>query len=368
MPDVLIVADTIRSPELRHEIPVAIGDPFVYVEKDGARHAFVSSLELPRLEHLDGLAVQPFEALGIDELIEARLEWDELLQELSLRACRAIGLSVAVVPFGFPLAVAEHLRAGAVEVRPEPELFRDRRRSKSPVELEGICRAQRAAERAMDAVREGLRGGPGITCEHLQGRVLDVFAAERVLAEEVPIVAHGAQSAIGHEEGHGPIAEGEPVVVDLFPRDAASGCFADMTRTFCVGEPPAELVEYHRLAREALERSVESVRPGVTGAELHRLACDVFEASGYPTQLTKQPGEPLDEGFNHSLGHGVGLEVHETPYLHRIGVEPLVPGDVIAIEPGLYRPSFGGCRLEDLVLVTDDGCKVLTDFPYDLAP
>ena len=81
---------------------------------------------------------------------------------------------------------------------------------------------------------------------------------------------------------------------------------------------------------------------------------------------TRRRARCCRDGFFHATGHGVGLEVHERPGLGRIGSEPLVSGDVIAIEPGLYRHGFGGARLEDLLLVTDDGCEVLTDFPYDL--
>ena len=135
--------------------------------------------------------------------------------------------------------------------------------------------------------------------------------------------------------------------------------------TFVVGEPSDELREWHRLCKEGLDRALGAIRPGVAGAELHRLVCDLFHEHGYPTQLSKQPGEVLVDGFFHSLGHGVGLEVHEAPALGRSG-EELVTGDVVAVEPGLYRSGYGGCRLEDLVLVTEDGCENLTDFPYDL--
>ena len=95
--------------------------------------------------------------------------------------------------------------------------------------------------------------------------------------------------------------------------------------------------------------------------------CDVFHEAGYPTQLSKQEGEVLDRGFYHGLGHGVGLEVHEPPWLSR---DPgtVEVGDVITLEPGLYEPDFGGCRLEDLVLVTADGNENLTQYPYDLTP
>jgi Xaa-Pro aminopeptidase len=105
----------------------------------------------------------------------------------------------------------------------------------------------------------------------------------------------------------------------------------------------------------------------VNGRALFDITCDVFEQAGFPTQRTKGAGEVLRDGFFHSLGHGVGLEVHELPALGRVG-DDLVPGDVIALEPGLYRSGFGGVRLEDIAIVTDDGIDVVTDYPYDLRP
>ena len=103
----------------------------------------------------------------------------------------------------------------------------------------------------------------------------------------------------------------------------------------------------------------------MNGGDVHRLVSELFAEHGFPTQLTKAEGEVLRDGFYHGLGHGVGLEVHESPRLGMIG-EELVAGDVITIEPGLYRNGFGGVRVEDLLLVTDDGYELLTDCPYDL--
>ena len=120
------------------------------------------------------------------------------------------------------------------------------------------------------------------------------------------IVSHGEQTAIGHEPGHGPISSGEAVIADLYPQDPVSGCYADMTRTFCMGEPPEELVRYHGLVKEALDLAVDAIRPGITGKELHRMTCELFQEHGFPTQLTKDPDKPLEDGFFHSLGHGVG--------------------------------------------------------------
>jgi Xaa-Pro aminopeptidase len=366
VPDLLIYGDTIRSPELRHEVPVPIPDAFVYAEKDGARYVFVGSLEVPRIEVLDGILTVPLEELGIDELYSRGLPWYEAERELVLRACRKIGVDDAVTPRRFPLDAADHLRANGISLEAQGELFDERRRVKNASELAGIRRAQAAAQSAMGKIRDRLGEGGDVTCEELQAVALRSFSQDGVIAPDMVIVSHGEQTAIGHEPGHGPVSEGEPVIADLYPQDPVSGCYADMTRTFCLGEPPEELVRYHGLVKEALDRVVEAVRPGITGKELHRMACELFQEHGLPTQLTKDPSKPLEDGFFHSLGHGVGLEVHELPSLGRLGTE-LLAGDVLAVEPGLYRKGFGGCRLEDLVLVTDDGAEVLTDFPYDLS-
>jgi Xaa-Pro aminopeptidase len=365
VPDVLIFADTIRSPELRHEVPVAIPDAFIYAEKNGSRYVFVGSLEIPRIEQIDGLKTVPLEELDIDELYSRGLPWYEAERELVLRACRKIGVEEAITPREFPLDAADHLRANGITLRSQGEVFDERRRVKNESELAGIKRAQAAAQNAMGKIRDRLREGD-TSCEELQTIALGSFSDDGVIAPDMLIVSHGEQTAVGHESGHGPIADGEPVVADLYPQDPASGCYADMTRTFCLGEPPEELVRYHALVQEALDRTYEAIRPGVRGSELHQLVCELFQEHGFPTQLTKDPSKPLEDGFFHSLGHGVGLEVHEQPGLGRTGVE-LVAGDVLAVEPGLYRKGFGGCRLEDLVLVTDDGYEVLTEFPYELA-
>jgi Xaa-Pro aminopeptidase len=376
--DVLIYGDTIRFPELRHELPIAVPDPFLYVEAGGRKHAVISSMEIPRLEEAGGIECHPHEEFGLDELIASGLKREEIYDEISVRAVQALGVTSAVVPYFFPLAVADRLRAEGVELSVDQELFQQRRRVKSAAELEGIRRAQRAAEAGMGAARDLLRraeasdgiatlDGEPLTSERLKAAISAAFTEHGCTADEF-VVSHGAQAAVGHHMGSGPIRVGEPVVIDLWPRDNESACYAVMTRTFCVGEPSEELREWHRHVKEALDRTRALLRPGIAGRAVYDASCDVFEQAGYPTQRTKTPGEPLMDGYFHSLGHGVGLEVHEEPGLGMTGQDELVAGDVVTLEPGLYRQGAGGCRLEDLLLVTDGGAETLTDFPYDLEP
>jgi len=375
--DVLIYADTVRSAEMRHEVPISIGDAFLYVEHDGERHLVISALEAPRLQEL-GFEIHPYEEFGADELRRSGMSWLEIDDEITTRAVAALGIERALVPGTFPLLLADKLRARGVDVVPDQTFFVERRRVKSEAELAGIRRAQAAAEAGMTAACDLLRraeqngnglqvDGEALTSERIKSAIAQAFLANGASSGDF-IVSHGSQSAIGHHMGSGQIEAGEPVVIDLWPRDNASACCADMTRTFVVGDVPDELAEWHRLCKEALDRALRDLRPGVTGRSVYDGSCEIFEAAGYPTQRTKREGEPLEEGFFHSLGHGVGLEVHELPVLGIVGHEELKRGEVFAVEPGLYRPGFGGCRLEDLMVVTDDGAEKLTSFPYDLTP
>jgi Xaa-Pro aminopeptidase len=365
--NLLLYAAPDASPDLFHAIPEGIIDPFLYAEVNGRRAAAISVLDADKVRALGIEVIDPYE-LGADELLDSGISRHEVDLELALRACRRLGVEQAVVPSEFPLGVADHLRAGGVELAVDPEAFVERRRAKTGAQLEGIRRAQAAADAAM-AVGAGLLHElrSGLTSEDVREAMQAVCDERECDLPDDVIVAHGAQSALGHEVGHGTIPAGEPVVVDIWPRDRASRCWSDMTRTFVAGgvEPDPELAEYWRLTRESLERVFPEVRAGADCQQLYGLSCEPFEAAGYTTQRTKAPGTTLDEGYYHGLGHGVGLEVHERPGLSR-SPDMLLAGDVITLEPGCYRKGFGGCRLEDLVLVTEDGAERLTNFPYDL--
>ncbi|MEA2455621.1 MAG: Xaa-Pro aminopeptidase [Thermoleophilaceae bacterium] len=362
-------------------MPLGIVDPLSYFELNGRRVAIVSSMEAGRIEEVaPGVEViDPYE-LGLDELVERGMRWDELEPELCLRAAQRLGARRLVVPGELPVAVADRLRAEDIELIPDEREFIRRRRSKSAPEIAGVRRAQAAADAGIAAAAELLRNteardgvlhldGEPLTAEAVRRRIREVCAEGGAPTDEDIIVAPGPAGATGHESGSGPLEAGVPIIIDIWPRDEQSGCFADMTRTFVAGgTPAADVVAWHELCHDALERVYEALRPGVSGKDLFAIACDVFEAAGEPTQRTKPDGEVLHDGFFHSLGHGVGLQVHEEPSLGRSGTDGLVPGDVVAIEPGCYRRDYGGVRLEDIALVTDDGFERLASFPYALEP
>ena len=202
-------------------------------------------------------------------------------------------------------------------------------------------RDRKAADAAMAVAAELIRElRPGLTSEEIRHAMTEACDEHGCDLPDDVIVSHGAQAAVGHEEGHGEIGAGKPVVVDIWPRDKASRCWADMTRTFVAGggEPPEELARYWELTRASLGRVYPMVRAGADCQALYEASCEPYHEAGLPTQLNKEPGTVLEDGYFHGLGHGIGLELHERPHLGR-SPDTLRAGDVVTLEPCLLYTS-----------------------------
>jgi Xaa-Pro aminopeptidase len=372
----LIYADSIRDADIYLASGISVVDPFAYIETDGTRVILTSELEADAARRNSTATDVWVESdFGRRELIKQGMNPHESALEVVRRALDRLQLTDVLVPPSFPLDLADYLRAHGVTVSTDRAGYEMRRRVKDERALEGIRVAQRATEAAFVRVKEMLGastpGGEGLmldgeqlTSERVSAGIEDVLRAHGCEGEP-PLVGAGPTGANVHEHGSGPIRAHESVIVDIFPRHTASRFFADMTRTFCVGEAPEQLRHMHATVLEAVKRSTERIAAGVNGTAVWEAACDVFEANGYRTTRGLADGESLDEDFFHGLGHGVGIEVHEAPNLGLAG-DDLVSGDVVTIEPGVYRKGFGGVRLEDLAVVREGGCDVLTNFPYDL--
>jgi Xaa-Pro aminopeptidase len=157
--------------------------------------------------------------------------------------------------------------------------------------------------------------------------------------------------------------------MDIFPQHRETRYFADMTRTVSKGTPPDEIVRMYEVTRRAQDVGIAALGPGITGKAVHELVEDVIYEAGYETLRPghkRRPDDPITRGFIHGTGHGVGLEIHEAPGVGRAGTKPLAVGDVVTVEPGIYDPDIGGVRLEDMLVITEDGARNLTRAPREL--
>ncbi|MFB6299450.1 MAG: M24 family metallopeptidase [Halobacteriales archaeon] len=344
-------------------------DPYLTLYTPDALWLLVSGLEFNRArETSDADTVKRYANYDYIELRE-ELGQTEARRELVASFLGDADIDSVSVPKRFPVDTADGLRERGLTVEPESEeILSEIRASKTDEEIERINTAQSANEEAMAAAEEliaaatinddilVLNGDP-LTAERIKEKI-EVTLLRHGCALDETIVAGGKQGADPHERGHGPLPAHEPIVIDIFPQDKTSKYHADMTRTFLRGEPSEAVIDRFEHTNEALAAALDTIEPGVTGEAVHDAACTVYEDAGYPT-LRSDPD--TETGFIHSTGHGVGLEVHELPRLAP-GGEELEPGHVVTVEPGLYHPDHGGIRTEDLVIVTDDGYRNLTEY------
>ncbi|HEX9500876.1 MAG TPA: M24 family metallopeptidase, partial [Thermoanaerobaculia bacterium] len=242
------------------------------------------------------------------------------------------------------------------------------RKRKEAWEIETIASVGTRTEAVVDRVRRMLRQCV-VERDHLllQGEVLALGHLKQVVSSEISrlgmvedhetILSQGRDAGIPHSRGDAAavVRPSVPIVLDIFPSDRDSGYFFDLTRTFCVGPIPADLQRVHADVLAAFQLAAEEMRAGTKASTYQALICDFFEARGYAT--TRSNPQTL-EGYVHSLGHGVGLEVHEMPFfgLTPTNEDMIEVGDIVTIEPGLYFPDREiGVRIEDTLVVRDDG-------------
>lgn len=354
-------------------------DPVICLRAGGKSYLGVSSMEYGRAtKQARADEVLSFDELGIVDLAKELKSGGRALAAAAAGLLENIGAkdSPVAVPPDLGILYADELRARGLTVTPEAKLFADLRRSKTEEEVSYIEETQRAVEAACSHAVEILKEadvsgdrtlrwrGSTLTSQTLRAEI-DAELLRRGCAADGTITAGGPQAADPHDEGHGPLRAGESIIVDVFPASKESRYYADMTRTFVKGEPSEELRKMYDAVLESQEAALAMIGPGVKGRDVHAKVSEILHEKGYKTlQHDQKPGEPLQEGFIHGTGHGVGLEIHEAPRVSTAD-ETLVPGDVITIEPGLYDPKVGGIRIEDLVVVTEDGCRNLTDFPKE---
>lgn len=350
------------SPDMRYLTGFQVNDPLVYIKKRGEEGILV----VPQMEYDRALGECRCGVLtrGDAGFFEDLEEYKDGLSATASMICRLAGGDILLSP-DLPVALAKKIESFC-RTRIDGGTVSEMRSVKTRAEAENIRKIQKITEEAMDYAISLIKNadckngelyieGKPLTSGYIRGEIHCFFLRRDIFARDT-IVSCGKETAIPHCTGSGVILENEPVVIDIFPCDSKTGYHSDMTRTIVRGEPDPEIEAMYSCVKEAKRLAKERIAEGRTGKEIHEFVVDFFEENGYSSGK---------EGFIHSLGHGVGLAVHEQPALSPSGGE-LLKGNVVTVEPGLYYSRIGGVRLEDIGMITKTGFDCFTDYPEDI--
>lgn len=365
---------------LYHRIRFSVGDPAAFVEMPDAAGQRRSVLILRDIEMQRARKSASVDqvACPADFTPESGLSGDrETATAQAVAEClRRNFVDRVVADRSLPLIYVHEIQLAGIEVDYDPELGVIDRRRKDATEIEFLREAQQATEAAMemacrmvgqaDVDDNGtlIADGRPLTSERIR-QAIDFWFLERGYRNPAAIVAGGPAAADCHDIGSGELKTGQPVIIDIFPCNRKTGYNGDCTRTVVHGEISSQISQMHQAVVAAKQAAIDACRAGVTGEQVHAAVAAVMRAAGFAMGL---PGEDDPEtycGMTHGTGHGIGLDVHEPPLLDK-GGPVLLAGDALTIEPGLYSRAVGGVRVEDMVVVTDDGCENLNTLPEGL--
>ena len=350
---------------------IAIGiEGSIASQKDIKWHGLFSPLEVDRAKkgsgfhqvHLDSIWREKSEALG----------YPANLASTAAAFLKEHGVTKLTVPGQFPLMYADQLRTLGFQITAQQGSLFPQRAVKNDAEIKQLARAERLTKRSMmqaenflaacsigndSILRHPDDAKTKVKSKHVRAAI-ETFLISQGAMPAHTIVACGKEGADPHNMGSGFIRAHQSIIIDIFPRLLDSGYWGDMTRTYVKGKAPATLKKMYQTVREGQDIGLNSVAHGAHGSDIHHAILSHFDKQGFKTGI--KGGKQT--GFFHGTGHGVGLEIHESP---RISVRDdiLQSNQVVTVEPGLYYPNIGGIRLEDMVVVRDQGCENLTKHP-----
>lgn len=365
----LIYASSEESADMLYATKFAAPDAFLFLQQRGKRAIVLSDLEIDRGKK-QAIVDEVLSLSAIERPLEKRLKTKPTIEETIAHFLRQRRIRRAEVPADFPLGLAHQLAKRKITLNPVEGPFWSDREFKTAEEIKQIEQAIRITEIGLARGIEVLRAaeirpksrlrwaGQWLTSEILRGEIDSAI----VRAGGVPIntiVTGGEQACDPHERGSGPLLANSLIILDVFPRDAKTGYYGDLTRTLVRGRASENQRKLWHAVLDGQRYALENIRVGESGKMLQEKVAEMFTENGYRTEI--RDGRWV--GFFHGLGHGLGLEIHESP---RIARTDFKRGQVLTVEPGLYFPGLGGVRHEDDGVVAEKGFKVLSRFPKEL--
>jgi Xaa-Pro aminopeptidase len=365
----LIVATSEIDADILYATRFFAPDPFIYLEKNGKRTLVLSDLEIDRARKV-ATADEFVQFSKLERELQNGVKTPPSYEKVLAHFLKKRAVKSAIVPANFPLGYARELNRARINVRPTEGPFWPQRQSKTDEELRMMRHALRVTEAGMARgieVLKASRTGPGkklrwskqpLTSELLRAEI-DSAVLRAGGTPAGTIVAGGDQACDPHERGSGPLRANSLIIIDIFPRVAKTGYYGDLTRTVVKGRASEAQRKLWNTVDAGQALALRRIKAGVDGTTIHRAIQDLFASRGYKTGVEK--GRRV--GFFHGTGHGLGLEIHEYPRLQKVVLQAR---EVVTVEPGLYYPGLGGVRIEDVVVVTKSGHKMLSGFPKQL--
>ena len=365
----LIVAPSDTDADMLYATRIFIGDPFIFLQQNGKRTLVLSDLEIDRAKK-NAKADEFVMFSQLEHEVQGKAKKAPPYEKVVAHFLTKRGVKRAKVPANFPLGFANEIRRRGIALETSNGLFWPTREKKTAEEIRLLERALRITETGMKRGMEILKAstvgagkklkwsGKTLTSEILRAEIDSAI----LRAGGVPtntIVAGGDQACDPHERGFGPIQANSLIIFDIFPRDAQTGYWGDMTRTVVRGRASEQQRKLWGAVKAGQALALKRIKAGVDGMSIHQAITELFNDRGFPTEVRN--GRRV--GFFHGTGHGLGLEIHEYPRLQKV---VLKAGQCLTVEPGLYYPGIGGARIEDVVIVERDGCRILSKFPKQL--
>ena len=360
--NLLMIAPSERDANMLYVSGMFAEDALIYMRLNGRCHLVVADAELGRARK-EAPHCRILSATRIAQQLAGHGRKRVTLAHVAAAILRDRGLRKVSVPEGFPLGHAHQLREAGIKVKPVKGEFFPQRELKSADEVKKISASMAMAEDGMSEGAQALKNskiardgrlmwrGLPLTADRLRA-VIDAAVVQAGGVSARTKVAGGRQGSDPNFAGHGVLRANQPILLHIRPRSQKTGFYADITRTVVKGRASDAVRKMHGAIEAAQEIGLGMVRHGEEGRAVHRAILDSLRQAGFKTVRT--------EGFIHPAGHGIGLDLHEAPFLNGSSRDLLRAGQVVTVEPGLYYPDIGGVRMDDMALVTHGGARNLT--------